>query len=754
MNEALLNAETLSSFTISEENSFADATALRNFVFSTMPAGCAITRPYWFSYDTTFDGKIWKEYIVTDVGRVITRTIDFEIQLYNGSMLTDSQNKQLLDTFRYWIAYQVHPRFTGGKIYDPDYAHATLTKVLQTIDWIIINGERLEICERGLAMINENNLITFLGDVLDKPTSESIYQYSGKMSDWIKGKINEITDKDIERETSKHPEINYLPPKEDMQLSLSEDELIKARVWFFKHNFYYYERNAYVLRSSPIIATLYENTLNGSKIKPLQFEELNVGAAFDKTEFPQVEIRSSKGEGVSYRILNIYIAIWKRLPAISEIDCDIDRKAILGLTKGRVLTGRILAPEGRYRTAPIEVVLDALRGSIEFTIKYGDIILEEVFNTLEMRSKGGETIRSIFNANGLTTGIISSRAAELGVTHWSISRQDPEFYKKVRNNNGLAEMFQVLTGSIQIFVGAVMARRRDEMVDLDSATCIFPLSDPSLPVNSKVPYYLVFFGNKTGAAGEREILKRPIPLKAAIFLRKLSAFNERLISIGVLKSGCTLFQNVSRLDGSVNSLSRTSHYNNFNIACDYFELATTTIKNKGVRRYYIRQHQLRRFFALAFFWGTDNHDLETLSYMLGHTDARQFYRYVTESVSGRVLREAKANRIQGSLDKGANDIEGLYLLKDMLRKTYNAKQVHLKTYDEVFSSVQPLNDMNLVTTNVPFEEYMKSNSFEGDIIDFLDKGRITLEPEFMDFIDINGNHACKIHLVLMVKDIE
>lgn len=754
MSEAMLNAETLSSYTIGEISPIADAVALRDLVFSTMDAGCPITRPYWFSEDTVFNSKVWKERIVNDVGKVISRTINFEIKLYDGSMLTDSKNKPLLDTFYYWIAYQLHPRFTGGKIYDPAYAHLILTKVLQCIDWVLINGERLKICEEGLALVNQDNLINLLRDILDQPTSESIYQYSTKMSEWIKVHITEITDQDIDQEVSKHPEIKNLPLAEDMQLSLGEDELIKARVWFFKHNFYYFERDSYVLRASPIISILYENTLNGLNIKPLQFDELNVGEAFEKTEYPQVEIRSPKGEGTSYKVLNSYIAVWRRLAAITETHCSIDREAILSLDKDRILSGRDIAADGRYLTAPIDVVLEALKESIEFTIQYADLILDNVFSTIEAKSKSPDTIRSIVNYNELTTGIISANAAQLGVTHWSISRQDPDFYHKIRKNNGLAELFQILNGSIQIFVGAMMARRRDELIDLDSTKCIYPLSDPSLLANSKVLYYLEFYGNKTGAAGERETLRRPIPLKAAIFLRKLSKFNERLIDIGVLQLGCTLFQNVSRLDGSVSPLSQTAHYNNFNIACDYFELPTIQKKDKVTRRYYIRQHQLRRFFALAFFWGTDNHDLATLSYMLGHTDARQFYRYVTESVSGRVMREAKANRLQGSLNKSIDDIEGLYLLKDMLRKSYNAKQLHLKTYEEVFGSITPLTNLRLVSTNIPFDEYMKSNSFEGEIIDFLEKGKIKLEPEFLDFIDTNGDHACRIHLVLKVKDIE
>src|SRR5690606_28950972 len=54
-------------------------------------------------------------------------------------------------------------------------------------------------------------------------------------------------------------------------------------------------------------------------------------------------------------------------------------------------------------------------------------------------------------------------------------------------------------------------------------------------------------------------------------------------------------------------------------------------------RYYLRQHQLRRFFAMVFFYGTGYGGLETLRWSWGHTDERRVWRYIRESVRGAVL---------------------------------------------------------------------------------------------------------------------
>ena len=88
-----------------------------------------------------------------------------------------------------------------------------------------------------------------------------------------------------------------------------------------------------------------------------------------------------------------------------------------------------------------------------------------------------------------------------------------------------------------------------------------------------------------------------------------------------------------------------SYNRNLDFLCDYIQ---TPINKKG-ERYYIRQHQLRRFFAMLFFHSASFGGLETLQWMLGHTDIEHLWNYITETLDGTVLRGAKAQFVAQSL---------------------------------------------------------------------------------------------------------
>lgn len=139
--------------------------------------------------------------------------------------------------------------------------------------------------------------------------------------------------------------------------------------------------------------------------------------------------------------------------------------------------------------------------------------------------------------------------------------------------------------------------------------------------------------------------------------------------------------------------------------------------------------------------------------MLGHSDAKLFYHYVTEHVTGRILQEAKANRIQASLKAGRRDIEGLDELIQKLRKDFNTKQIHIKTYNEVFNSLTPMHEDKLIETQPGFDEYLSTYTCEGQILDYLTDGKITLEPDFFEVVGADGQVISKFNLVLKVKDI-
>lgn len=744
----LFDPSKLASFELSGSNPYQEALELRDYLFSSMPAGSAITKPYWFAPGTEFHHAQWHLLIEAKKGPSLKRTIDFDIKLYDGSNLLDPKNESLLYTIRLLIAYRVHNRFTGGQVFAPEYAYQLIVRTLQIADWLLLNGERFKICEQGLSQLSANSIYHLLNEITTLPTSEAIYSYSTKLTEWIKQNLHLVTELDI-AEAAAQNDMILDTETIDRELDLTDDELIRSRVLFSKLGYYEKVNSAMLLRSKPILNEIYSGTLNGKSIRPLHFGELNIGESSYNAEYPSVEVKRNEKEGPSHRTLNSYIQTFKTFSIIQECETGADNSMLQSLTLERVIAGKEFIQSMRYRTTPIKVTLQAIRCSLEFLFENTDWILDAIYKVIEAKFAQTTDSNSI---NDFVLGVIPEHTIARGIRYWSVQRSNPDFYNLLRANSTLAELYQVLIGSIQIVTGAVMARRRDEISFLDSKACLEPRTDPSLPENANTHYYLVFDGAKLGAAGQRERLKRPLPRVAALFIWKLKEFNRRVDAV-IPNQVSTLFRGISRINATVSQGGRFTHYNTVNLACDYFQLPTIT--DDGVeKRYYIRQHQLRRFYAIAFFWGTDNPEFETLSYMLGHSDAKLFYHYVTEHVTGRILQEAKANRIQASLKAGRRDIEGIEDLIQKLRKNFNTKQIHIKTYNEVFSSLAPLHQDNLIETQPNFDEYLSAYTCEGKILDYLTDGEITLEPDFFEVTGVNGEVISKFNLVLKVKDIE
>lgn len=123
--------------------------------------------------------------------------------------------------------------------------------------------------------------------------------------------------------------------------------------------------------------------------------------------------------------------------------------------------------------------------------------------------------------------------------------------------------------------------------------------------------------------------------------------------------------------------------------------------NRNGQRYYIRQHQLRRFSAMLFFWGSSFGGMETLRWFLGHTDAEHLYHYITESTTGEVLRSVKAHYAVERTKSNADEAEAL---ADLLEQRFGTRNFSVLEDEEL-------------------EEYIE---------DLMDDGQIEIEPEFFE----------------------
>jgi len=194
-------------------------------------------------------------------------------------------------------------------------------------------------------------------------------------------------------------------------------------------------------------------------------------------------------------------------------------------------------------------------------------------------------------------------------------------------------------------VGAIMARRRSELHSLVAGKCLDETKTWLLFENCK---------STSGLYGLRETEPRPIDNAAVKIIERLEKFQENLLEIGFINELTNLFS-YPNMKGSFSLAFSPDSSPLIDLFCDYFE---SPLNEKGMR-YYHRQHQLRRFFAMLFFYSSSFGGLETLQWFLVHTDRQHVWHYISESTNGMVLRGAKAQYIVEQLYDGNKNYEEL-----------------------------------------------------------------------------------------------
>ncbi len=174
--------------------------------------------------------------------------------------------------------------------------------------------------------------------------------------------------------------------------------------------------------------------------------------------------------------------------------------------------------------------------------------------------------------------------------------------------------------------------------------------------------------------GLRDKIARPMDELCISMLENLERIQKVLIDCGYLSSIPPIFSypyiNPVRISEAnfYNSL-----YQAMDKACDYFETEVVD----GLR-YYLRPHQLRRFFVQLYVWssGESQQGLDVLRWFLGQTDIEHLHHYITESVTGEVLRDVEVQYVSEHIDSFPK-------LKSYICQKYNVNNVELLDSEEL-----------------------------------------------------------------------
>lgn len=631
--------------------------------------------------------------------------IDFRVELEDSSLLTAPKNRTLLNTLKSWLCIQGHPPSNGYVLNAPITTRRKITAVLQIIDYLLLNSKKFGLARFGLEALTADDIKDLLHKIATGSRIEfCIYEWRQRLRDFLTAGIRSLTDEEIRLHLDKHPRISEIRNDTQDTLGFESEQLVLARIYLWRNHFYTLSNDNSDYRFNPnvglLVDEIYPNVL--CRCNPRSPEELCFGwRANFELERISVPVKNWQGDLRSRSSTATYVAAVRSLGLLTPTALPVPHWA-LAPTADRVFIENLPKRKvGRYRTLPYEVVSKSLRDSIEFILKYGKDLVESFLRLAKAATQEGLKHLGVFCSRNDIANYLTDTVRNMGVRYWCLRSlvadqthlninsialpqdlQPSVFFCRFRANEGLFELLEVLYGAVQICVGTVMARRQGELNDLDAKD--------ALDVSRS---HLIFHNRKTGAYGRRVRTARPIPKIASDAIGLIQELQQGLIELGIIEKLGKLFAmpHCAYLDLN----EEAGPYRYLNRFCDYFEMQLDHLGH----RYYLRQHQLRRNFAMMFFWGASFGGVETLQWFLGHSDPEQLYNYITEEMPGSALVSAKAAHAANMILRESPEVSAL---GDLIEQHFGTRSFSVLDYEEL-------------------EDYLT---------ELLTEERVTIEPQF------------------------
>jgi len=716
--------------------------------------------PYWFDQGTSFSSNIWKITIGS-----WKKCIDFNVKINGSEKLTDRHNRKLLNTFKKWIVIQGNPFYNGGKILKPTTVKRKIVITINLIDVILSISDEIDLPSRHMKAVNKDLVIDILSR-LDDGLDIGLFRFNVKLTNYLLYNIKNISDEEASIFLNKYPYLKYPLIDSEKNLELTQDQRIKSCCFLFKVGAYIKSKNNEI-RVSPsstfFSKIFYKNTLLSKELATNSIiNDLCITPPEVLKEYKSIPVRNENENAVSCANLNDYYQCFKSVSIISgdsfsEVPPNTFSKSTLPLIKSQLN----LKQAGRFTTLPARVVFTEIRNSFEFIFKYMDEILDSIFNIINNKptKKPGQNNKkylSSYKKIGFMEFVPESLST-LGIKRWVVSDYADNRFELRRANIGLHDLYTILISSIMIIIGSTVARRQAEIINIDPIDCLLPRQiEPSKNIN----FEIIFDNCKSGSGGPnpiRETLSKPILSSVAGIIYKLQLFNKKLLKNNLIaKEKLSLISTINPHNLTFNRFSPPMYNKYLNMYCDYFQTETVKYNITDTRRYYIRQHQLRRFFAILFFWSKGYDGLDTLRQFLAHTNSEHLYHYITEATPGEVLSEVKAKRIIDGVHD--NDIKNIEKLKDVLLARYGSKSIVFKTYSQLINDYEEDIDDKYIESAPCFDivkEKFKENSIllEDAIISLFENKLIDLNPEFFTVKDSLGEIITDYRLIINITEV-
>lgn len=642
-------------------------------VFIDGAEGCH-TKAQWLL--CAFENHIWS--IKTFQQNPIT--VDWRVALWDGTTLTDEQNETLLKSLKHLMIMSVEGMTGEFATLSPESKNHRLKCSMRAIDYLLIHAKEFKILEHGLGSLDGDDLKHILNNIASSSNSENtIYDWKNRCCAFFRDQVELLTDAEAAQIFATYPAMIEVSEDQidESDLDFPIIDIPKLRAALMKSGLYY-RNNQYGLavNTKKLSNIIYPDTLRGKDTQKSTFYILSFfpNEPIHKREYPAMPVTTGSSDRLQdtyyfyYRYFFVCTAALEPLKLPAPADVDSIKKYMPKV-----------AEAARFRSVPSKTLLELFRKSMEFHIQHGRKVLDGFVSVAQYCHEQNISMHNL--SQGMLSTLVGPELVQLGVKKLGLSSFDSSkhfeprkagrntYYDQLRSNQGLLELVHVYIGCVQLIVGMIMARRVDELITLKSEKCL----DPSCS-------WLIFEIAKSTrhALGLRQRESRPIDAIAVEMIEEIRRFQIRLKNAGVIKEPEDLFAAPYLMGHTgLNNASRHQYNQCLDFACDYFE---TTVTPEG-KRYYVRQHQLRRFFAMMFFYTNSFGDLDTLRWMLGHRDVEHVWRYLQECLSEKEIMGAGARYFAEIAKK--DRLESYQNLRDLLELRFGTKLIHLVDEQEI-----------------------------------------------------------------------
>ncbi|OEE36075.1 hypothetical protein [Vibrio ordalii] len=725
-----------------------------------------------------------------------------DVILDDGERLTSKKHQPLLNALKYWVIACDNPLENGGNLISSRTASKRFDRTLTLIDVIFLNSTALKLSEFHLQKVDDAFWMGVLMTIAEHSGSviNDLYQVHNRIKNLLDDVV--VSQDDMNAFVAKYPHVTREVASDEIILNLKER--VKACCWLHQKRYYAHpNRDKYGHRNPRgNNAILTELLFAGKALKTTLnisiYPELELKPTPIRTEFKVVP-NSVQSTGSCKENLQDWVFVIKLINSnldksntckMNPVSSDVSTDSITRITT--------LRKKNRTKTLPPEFVFNLFRNSYELSKQFcpapnenGRNFWENVLELLveastKLTGNHSNPQRPHYGTNAFVEELHRHLPAS-EQRHWlkfeAMDRVDAKFkalgiqqfehlplssenrYERIRNNGSMLEMFNVLQGAAQLLLGAVMARRQDELLQLKPFGNLIYIDDKGSASRESSPYdnnyerwCLRFKVKKTGIKGKNLDRKRPIPLSIARIVWQLEQFNRQTIEKGFAKkSDLALFNYVDNQTFKLKKRNSDRFNDAFDALCDYFETATVEMDSGEYRRHYVRQHQLRRFFALVFFWSKGYENMEALRWMLAHSDLEYLHNYITENVDGAVINSAKANVIAQSITRNngmISNADEIERLREVIAKRLSADSKARLSISTLDDAIFDYEDTSEYKTVPHISKLNAEQELENEVLTMLEDGEIALNLTWNDAEVVHGEEVKSFNLVLQVNELE